>query len=968
MSDKREAGRGNEQTFPVAGIGTSAGGVQALKTFFGALPDRVGAALVVILHLDPEYQSEMTQILARHTKMPVLQVDKPLKLEPDHVYVIPPNRRLFVTDHEISVAEFEEPRGHRAPIDLFFRSLSEQRGDGFAVILTGAGSDGAVGVKAVKESGGVILVQDPDEAEYPSMPRSAIASGNADFVLPLRQLARQFVELVRSREQLKAQGPDAADDALRRIPGQLRARTGHDFSKYKRATVMRRIARRMQVAGVSALEDYAGYLRDHAEENQALFGDLLISVTNFFREPYCFEALAELVIPRLFEGHESGSPIRVWIAGCATGEEAYSIAILLQEEASRRRVRPEIQLFATDLDAAALAIAREGCYPTSIDVDVSEERLHRFFAKEGDHYRVRRELRDTIVFAEHSVFKNPPFSHLDLISCRNLLIYLDRDLQNQVYGTFNYALVRNGYLFLGSSESAEDGGLFRMVSREARIFQSTGHSAPHLPPPSRLPAGVRLLEIPIIPPPPRTASAAHASAEHRQALEDLAPPSIIVDQAYKLLHLSENAGRYLLPPPGQPTTDAADLARPELRLDLRAALHRAFEQGEPSLTLPIPVKFNGKAHQVSLHVRPVRREGAAPTAIIMFLEGGEAGELAPGGERGGADQDFRYKKLADELIATRAHLKASREEYGAATEDLRAANEELQSINEEYRSTTEELETSREELQSMNEELQTLNNELKFKLEAVSHAHNDLQNLMSATDIGTLFLDGELHIKRFTPRVTEIFNIKSGDEGRPITDFTHRLDYATLVKDTHTIMATLAPIEHEVRSSDNRWFLMRLRPYRTLDDKIEGVIVTFIDVTERREAEAKLRESEMRLQQAREAAELGIIDYTTGQQKVWCDARVLALLGWKSDGKPTLDSLFAVIHPDDVAGARAALDSALNAPGTGRYDAEFRVRPADGAGERWVRAKGVATPVDGDSRTAKRWLVIAVQDITERKG
>jgi two-component system, chemotaxis family, CheB/CheR fusion protein len=919
MNEQRETRRSVEPPFPVAGIGASAGGIQALQAFFEALPDRVGAALVVIVHLDPGHQSDLAHILATRTRMPVIQVDRPLRLQPDHVYVIPPDRRLFINDHEISVANFEEPRGQRAPIDLFFRSLAEQHGDGFAIILTGAGSDGAVGVKAVKEGGGLILVQDPNEAEYSSMPRSAIASGHADFVLPLRELARQFVELVRSKDHLKEQNFDRQDEALRRVLGHLRVRTGHDFSRYKRATIIRRLARRMQVAGLENLEDYLNYLRENVEEMQGLFGDLLISVTNFFRDPHCFKVLADDVIPNLFKSDDSPRPIRVWVPGCATGEEAYSIAILLLEEAARRHVRPEIQVFATDLDSGALTTAREGRYPVSIHADVPEDRLRRFFTKEGDHYRIKREVRDTILFAAHSLLKDPPFSRVNLISCRNLLIYLDRDLQNQVCSTFNYALMPDGYLFLGSSESADSpAGLFRVVNREARIFQSNGKAHDTLPLLPRVHTGVRIPDPPMLHTPGRFLSAGQASVEHRQALEDVAPPSILVDPGHKIVHISENAGRYLQPPPGQPTTDATDLARPELRLDLRSALHRAFEQNEATLTLPVPVRFNGKARQMCMHIRPVQRETLGKLAVVLFLEGAEVPE--GGGEaQGGGDADAHVviKKLTEELAATRAHLKASHEEYGAVTEDLRAANEELQSINEEYRSTAEELETSKEELQSMNEELQTLNNELKLKLEAVSHAHNDLQNLMSATDVGTLFLDGDLLIKRFTPRVTELFNIKSGDEGRPITDFTHRLDYETLVRDAHTVMENLTTLEREVRSQDGRWYLMRLRPYRTLDDKIEGVIATFVDVTERRLAEANLRESETRLQHAREAAGLGTLDYNPDTGQLWCDARALAFWGLRDGTSLTIDELF---------------DAALDPAGSGRFAAEFRVRSARGDG------------------------------------
>ena len=410
----------------IVGIGASAGGVQALQTFFEALPDRTGVAFVVIVHLAPESHSELPRILATRTRMPVAQVNESAPLEPDHVYVIPPDRHLRISDNEISAHEFDSPRGRRAPIDLFFRSLAEQHGDGFAIILTGAGSDGAVGLKAVKEAGGIILVQDPNEAEYASMPRSAIATGLADFVLPLREIAARVVELARNREHALGQLRDTDEEYVRRILAHVCSRTGHDFSQYKKATVLRRIARRAQVTRREQLADYFAFLRDNVEEVQALFGDLLISVTTFFRDPKAFEALAKDVVPRLFEGKEPSDSIRVWVPGCATGEEAYTIAMLLLEEAARHDTRPQVQVFGSDLDVGGLAVAREGRYPVAIEADVSEERLRRFFAREGDRYRARRELRDAILFASHSLLKDPPFSRLDLISCRNLLISRSR--------------------------------------------------------------------------------------------------------------------------------------------------------------------------------------------------------------------------------------------------------------------------------------------------------------------------------------------------------------------------------------------------------------------------------------------------------------------------------------------------------------------------------------------------------------
>jgi two-component system CheB/CheR fusion protein len=496
-------------------------------------------------------------------------------------------------------------------------------------------------------------------------------------------------------------------------------------------------------------------------------------------------------------------------------------------------------VFASDLDAAALAMAREGRYPLAIQADVSEERLRKFFTREGEHYRIKREVRDLIVFAQHSLLRDPPFSHIDLISCRNLLIYLDRPLQNQVCNTFHYALRPRGYLFLGSSESIDGGQtLFRPVSREARIFQSVEFKRA-LPPFPNLTASPRVLEVPAMPVPAREARGSFAS-EHRQALEQLAPPSMLVDETHRILNLSENAGRYVLPAGGPLTNFAADVVRPELRLDIQAALHRAFERNEATLTLPIPVQFNGHARQVSLHVKPYNRDGATKSALILFLEGGIA-DAAPQKDLAspGGDLGFLITQLRNELTTTQAHLRTSRAQYEAVTEELRASNEELQSINEEYRSTSEELETSKEELQSINEELQTLNNELKLKLDVVSRAHNDLQNLMSATDVATLFLTTALRINRFTPRFSDIFNVTGGDEGRPISDFTHRLEYNELSQDAQRVLADLVPIERTLKSVNGKWFLMRMKPYRTIDDRIEGVVVTFVDVTDRQEAEQK---------------------------------------------------------------------------------------------------------------------------------
>ncbi|MBV9114557.1 MAG: PAS domain-containing protein [Hyphomicrobiales bacterium] len=870
----------------IVGIGASAGGVRALQAFFEALPADTGAAFVVIVHLDPQSRSDLSSILATRTRMPVAQVEASAKLRANHVYVIPPDRRLQISDHEISASEFDEPRGQRAPIDLFFRSLARQHGDGFAVILTGAGSDGAIGVAAVKEAGGIILVQEPSEAEYPSMPRSAIGTGIADFVLPVRELAARLVELVHNKENLSTvEAGHFDEEVLRRILVHLRVRTGHDFARYKRSTIVRRITRRMQVTRSENLSEYYIFLRDNAEEAQALLGDLLISVTTFFRDSETFEALKAKVLPYLFRGREPGSTIRVWVPGCATGEEAYTIAMLLIEEATRHDHRPVLQVFGSDLDARALAIAREGRYPAAIEADVSEERLRRFFSREGDHYRVRRELRDIVLFASHSLLKDPPFSRVDLISCRNLLIYLDRELQQQACSTFHYALNPEGYLLLGSSETADNPpGLFVNIERKSRIYQSTVRlgDKPRLLP--RLLGGLGTHEPGLQTARPLSPGAAlNEAALHRKALEKVAPPSALVDDAHRVVHLSENAGRYIRPSAGPLSGNLVDLVRPELRFELSSALNRVFEQRQPTLTLPILLRFDGSPHRVHLQVKPVEEvEAAKPRgALVLFIEGEAVHELPASSADDQHATDETVRRLTEELQLTQSRMRTTREESEAANEELRAANEELQSINEEYRSTSEELETSKEELQSINEELQTVNSELKLKLDVVSRAHSDLQNLMAATEIGTLFLDPGLRIKRFTEQVTELFRITPSDEGRVVTDFAHRLEYDDLVKDSQAVLAHLAPIRREVRSRDRRWYEVRLRPYRTIDDKIDGVVITFVDVTERRQVEHALRESEQKLQSVKRLVELshdpifiwdfdgGVVEWNRGSEELY---------------------------------------------------------------------------------------------------
>jgi two-component system CheB/CheR fusion protein len=831
---------------PVCALGASAGGVTALKSFFAHVDADLGVAYVVVVHLAPDHPSAMREILATQTEMSVVQIDDTTQLKPNCVYVIPPNRELVIDGDEVTARPFTASRGRRSPIDMFFQSVAAGRGDGIAILLSGSGSDGTLGARAVKEAGGVIFAQDPAEAEYPMMPESAIATGVVDFVAPVADLTQRVAEVIRSKMALRRVKEEDAEQEIRQIVAFLRRRTGHDFSNYKRPTIMRRLARRMQVVRQESFTDYYRYLQNNKNEVHELFSDLLISVTSFFRDPEAFAALAEKVVKPLFDRLDEGTAIRVWVVGCATGEEAYSIGILLLEEAARRGVHPLMQIFASDIDDIALATARDGRYPKSIEADVSEERLRRFFIPDEAHYRVKKELRDLILFAAHSALKDPPFIKIDLVSCRNLLIYLQRELQRQLCSLFHYALRPNGYVFLGTAETIDTTqAQFSPLDRDARIYVALGQTdkvAPVLP---QLTSDFRTVEQRPIQSAQieQTISVAHA---HAAALEGSAPPSVLVDSAFKILHLSTNAGRFFRPLEGPFSAELPAQVRPELRVDLKLALQRAFEKGESTLSVPIAVGFNGAAHLVALHVTPSKEgEQTAPgRALVFFMDIGEAPPFDVSAEAEGGNRS-EIKRLRLELTAAQDRLGAGRREYEQATQDLRAANEELQSINEEYRSTAEELETSKEELQSINEELQTVNAELKAKLETISTAHNDLENLVAATEIGTLFLDPDLKIRFFTPRMHQYFNIGSSDVGRTISDFRHKLVYDGLEQDVAGVLASLVPVDKEIETTDGRWLSMQVRPYRTLEDQIDGVVVTFTDCTKLKLAEAGLA-SELR--------------------------------------------------------------------------------------------------------------------------
>jgi two-component system, chemotaxis family, CheB/CheR fusion protein len=847
--------------FLVVGLGASAGGIKALKEFFAQVPTDSGMAYVVILHLSPEHESRLSEVLQAATEVPVTQVRGSVRIEPNHVYVIPPNKSLEMSDGRLALSRLKGVEERRALVDIFFRTLAESKhARAVSVVLSGTGADGSMGMKRVKEMGGVCVVQDPREAEYSDMPRHSIATGLVDYVLPVAEIPRKLIayseRLGRTRVPLgELERPDTDEQALRQIFTQLRVRTGHDFSNYKRATVLRRIERRINVHELADLQAYALFMREHAEEARALLRDLLISVTNFFRDCESFETLEGSFIRRLFQGKGAGDQVRVWAAGCATGEEAYTLAMLLRECAKSLPDAPTVQVFATDIDEQAIAAARAGFYTEADVADVSPERLRRFFVKEANgSYRVRRELREMVLFAHHNLIKDPPFSHLDLISCRNLLIYLNRAAQARVMQVLHFALNPGGFLFLGASESVDGAtDLFLTVDKVAHIYQSRAVAARLPLPIPDSPVVRRVADLRQKDERVREARAVERLSYadlHQRLVEQYVPPSVVVNEEYDIVHLSERAGRFMQVAGGEPSHNLLKLVRPEIRIELRTALCQAVQNRVSVVARNVPVCLEEGTRLVNLQVRPVFSEGdsARGFILVVFDDTGEGAESA----RSDAAEaviaaEPAARQLEDELVRVKAQLRATVEQYETQTEELKASNEELQAMNEELRSTAEELETSREELQSVNEELATVNQELKIKIEELSQANDDFRNLMNSTDIGTIFLDRGLRLKLFTPRAQGIFNLIPADVGRPLSDITAHLDAAGLLADAEHVLTSLQSVQREVETREGRWYLMNVLPYRTVEDRIEGVVLTFLDITERREAEIQLRASEERM-------------------------------------------------------------------------------------------------------------------------
>lgn len=845
--------------FPIVGIGSSAGGLETLEQFFAKMPNNTGMAFVIVQHLDPNHIGMMPELLQRMTKMTVFQVTDCLKIKPNCVYVIPPNKSMSLLNGSLHLFAPIEMHGIRLPIDVFFRSLAEDKQEkSIGIILSGMGSDGTLGLKAIKEKNGVVLVQDPDTAKFDGMPRSATTTVNADIVAPAQELPAKLIELLKFMPLSKT---DSLIDSknkinLDKIIILLREQTGHDFSLYKKSTLLRRIERRKGIHQIEKIENYVRFLQENPKETEILFKELLIGVTSFFRDTAVWEKVKEQVLPEMMEKLPNGYVMRAWVTGCSTGEEAYSLAIIFKEvsEKIKKNRKISLQIFATDLDFEAIEKARKGIYPPNIITDVSQERLSRYFINENEGFRINAAIREMVVFAPQNVIKDPPFTKLDLITCRNMLIYMEPELQKKIIRLFNYSLNPGGIMILGTAETlGADGEGFEILEPKLKIFKRTS-----------LPIHTHLLDFPSsfsitnkIKPEnltqPKTEENLQTLA-NQILLQRFAPASVLVTDKGDILYITGRTGKYLEPVAGKANWNIFAMLREGLRRDLPIAFQKALRNYEPVILRSIKVDNYGKDQFVDVTIQQIDKPDLVKGKIIIVFDDlpETLGSNIAKGKTGKQISSIRNEELEIELRQSLEDLQTIREEMQTSQEELKSTNEELQSTNEELQSTNEELTTSKEEMQSLNEELQTVNIELQSKVSDYVQANNDMKNLLNSTDIATLFLDKELNIRRFTDPITTIFKVRNTDIGRPFTDLVTDLQYPEIGIDAKGVIKTLIYVEKSTVTTDGRWFDIKIMPYRTLDDHIDGLVLTFNDVSKFKKMELELKEANEKLQKSKE--------------------------------------------------------------------------------------------------------------------
>jgi two-component system CheB/CheR fusion protein len=837
--------------FPIVGIGASAGGLEALDQFLSHVPENSGMAYVVIQHMDPTQKGMLPELLQRISKMKVFQVKDRMAVKSNCVYVIPPNKSMSILKGVLYLFEPIEERGLRLPIDFFLRSLADDRKErSVGIILSGMGSDGSIGLGAIKEKNGIAMVQDPATAKFDSMPRSAIDSVLTDIVAPPNELPEKLmaflkhIPIVRSDQEIEIKDKSS----LEKIIILLRTHTGNDFSLYKKNTVYRRIERRMAVHKIDKISSYVRFLQENPKEAIILFKELMIGVTGFFRDTGVWEKLKETVIPAIFANLPANSILRAWIPGCSTGEEACSLAMVFKEVLEKTNPHKgfSLQIFATDLDNEAIEIARKGIFSSNITADVSPDRLKRFFTKTEDGYRVNTEIRETIVFAHHNIIMHPPFTKIDILSCRNLLIYMDTELQKKLLGMFYYSINPEGIMLLGSAETlGTQGHLFTPVDAKLKIFKRSGNNL--IPELFDFPSSYSRNKQTIIEKQrPAKSTLNIQTLADQLLLQHFSPAGVLVNEEGDIIYLSGRTGKYLEPPVGKANLNIFAMLREGLRNEFPSAFRKAIRKRETVILRNIRVGTNGGTQTLEVNIQWIDKpEPLNGMIMIIFIDVTDITDSKKHEKKGKRILNgIRKSELEEELQRTREEVQNTLEEMQTSQEELKSTNEELQSANEELQSTNEELTTSKEEMQSLNEELQTVNAELQSKVDDFSRVNNDMKNLLNSTDIATLFLDKELNIRRYTNQATKIFKLIKSDIGRPFTDQVSDLVYPELATDALEVLRTLVFIQKPIPTRDGRWFSIRIMPYRTFDDRIDGLVITFINTSDLRQVEVKLHEKE----------------------------------------------------------------------------------------------------------------------------
>ena len=866
VSKQKELPTSNEISFPIVGIGASAGGLEALDQFFGNVPKDCGIAFIVIQHLDPNHVGIMPELMQRITQMKVTQVSDHLKVAPNHVYIIPPNRSMSILNGYLYLFEPVETHGLRLPIDYFFRSLAtDQHEKSIGVVLSGMGSDGSLGLKAIKEQNGIVAVQDPLTAKFNGMPQSVVSAMIVDILAPADELPAKIISLLKispatvQKTEIDGKGKSNID----KIIILLREQTGHDFSQYKKNTLFRRIERRMNVHEIIKIANYVRFLQENPKELDILFKELLIGVTNFFRDTLVWEKLIEKVLPDLFEELPNGHILRAWITGCSTGEEAYSLAITFTEAYNKikRNKNLTFQIFATDIDGDAIEIARKGIFSANIINDVSPERISQYFTKDGDGFRVNTAIREMVVFAPHNVIKDPPFTKLDMLLCRNLLIYMEPELQLKLMNLFHYSLNAGGVMLLGSAENQNSqNNQFTPLDNKLKLYKR-----------SQIPSTNEMIDFPSsftrlnavksnqIKPVKSEANIQILTDQF--ILQRFTPATVLINAEGDILYITGRTGKYLELSAGKAIMNIYAMSREGLRNELPGAIRKAKLNYEPVKLDKVKVGTNGGTQFVDVTFQLIEKPDVLKgKIIIVFSDVAEVQKRKTRKSKKGIQgKTIREQELEIELQRANEELQSAREQMQTTQEELKSSNEEMQSTNEELQSTNEEITTSKEEMQSLNEEMQTVNIELQSKMTDLLIANNDMKNLLNSTEIATLFLDKDLNIRRFTDKITKLFKLRPTDVGRPFTELVTDMQYPEISDHAREVLRTLAFKETDISTQDQRWFMVRIMPYRTLDDHIDGLVITFIDITKAKKLEAELALKNSR-ERGKRAADLVVAD------------------------------------------------------------------------------------------------------------